>query len=110
MINSTINMGEFDELVTIQPCTITTGSQGQKTYTFGEGYKVYAKMEADSVESVNDGNLEDGQSITMTCYKVRGLDTRWRVIFHDTPYEITAIDPINRISPYCIITLHSIKR
>ncbi len=103
-------MGEFDQLVKVQSCVITTGSQGQKKYTFTDYRDVWAKIESNAQEMSNNGNWEENQSLVITCYKIPELNTRWRFIVHDAPYEITSIDTIERISPYCVINLKAIDK
>lgn len=109
-MSNDINMGDFDTLVKVQSCIITTGSQGQKKYTFTDHSEVWAKVDANAQEMSSNGNWEENQSITITCYKIPSLTTRWRIIVNGTPYEIISIDTIERISPYCIINLKAIDK
>lgn len=103
-----INIGELDTLVTIQRCTIGHGTQGQKTYTFADYGKVFAKVDRQVDEVVNNTNLEEGQNVSLTCYKIAELTTRWRVIIDGRRYAITAIDPVSRVSPLNILSLHAV--
>ena len=57
---------------------------------------------------MNTGNLEEGEFIQLTIYKVPQLTTRWQVKIEGVSYEITAIDPISRLSPLCILTIHAL--
>lgn len=103
-----INIGELDTLVLLRSCVIAKGAQGAKKYTFQDYAEVFAKVEREVFESVTNTNLEQGQDLSLTIYKVASLNTRWRVVVEGRTYEITGIDPISRISPLCILTLHSV--
>jgi len=103
-----INIGQLDTLVLLRSCVITYGRQGAKKYTFQDYGQVYAKVERTVSETVTNTNLEEGQEITLTIYKVQDLTTRWRVVVDGRSYEITAIDPISRVSPLCQLTLHAV--
>lgn len=107
-MENSINIGELDTLVTIQEATLTQGAQGNKKTVFVEHSKVWAKVERSVTEMVNNDNLEESNSIELTCYKIPGLTVRWRVIVEGLPYEVTAIDPVSRISPLNILTLSAI--
>ena len=98
-----INFGELDTLVLLRSCVITYGTQGAKKYTF-QDYEVDRNV----AENVTNTNLEEGQEITLTIYKVKALTTRWRVVVEGRSYEITGIDPISRVSPLCHLTLHAV--
>lgn len=102
------NIGELDTLVSIQSCVITRGDRGQKSYNFVPHSKVWAKVDRISDEAIGNHNLEDGQSLQVTMYKISGLTTRWRIVINDKPYSITGIDPISRFSPLCSVTLSAI--
>ena len=104
-----INIGELDTLVLLRSCEITYGSQGAKKYTFRDYAEVYAKVDRNVSESVTNTNLEQGVDITLTIYKVAALTTRWRVVLDGKAYEITGIDPISRVSPVCVLSIHSIN-
>lgn len=103
-----INIGELDTLVTLQRCTIGRGDKGQKTYSFADHSQVWAKMSGSYGESVSRGNLEEGNPLEATIYKVKDLTTRWRVVWGGRTYSITGIDPISRLSPLCVLTLDTI--
>lgn len=103
-----INIGELDTLVTIQCASKSIGAQGENEVWYADFAHVYAKVDRNVSESVNDMNLEAGQSIFLTIYKIPELTTRWRVLIDGKPYEIRSIDPISRISPLCTLTLGAI--
>lgn len=107
-MESKVNIGEMDTLVTIQSAVITQGAQGNKKTEYSEHSRVWAKVERSISEMVGNGNLDEANSIELTCYKIQGLTVRWRVIIDGLPYEVTAIDPISRISPLNILTLKAI--
>ena len=101
-------IGDFDTLVGIRYKTITTGNQGQKTYTWREHSQVWAKVVHNYSEMIDNGNLEDRRSLEVHIYKISGLDTRWQVIVDGKPYEIRNVDMVSRISPVCVLSLFAI--
>lgn len=107
-MENSINIGELDTLVTIQKCVTTQGVQGDKKTDYVEHSRVWAKVERNINEMVNNANLEETNSIELTCYKIPDLSVRWRVVIDGTPYNITAIDPISRVSPLNILSLEGI--
>jgi hypothetical protein len=102
------HIGDFDTLVTILERGISTGDQGNKTYTWKPRSRVWAKVVRNLTEMVDNGNLEDGKSLEIHIYKIPGLDTRWRVLVDNVPYEIRNVNMVSRISPVCILSLFSI--
>lgn len=102
------NIGELDTLVTVQSCVISTGAHGQKMYDFTDHSKVWAKVDRTTDEIIGNQNLEEGQSLTVTMYKIKELTSRWRLVIGGKPYAITGTDPISRFSPLCRITLTAI--
>ena len=104
-----INIGELDTKVLLRSCEISYGKQGAKKYTFKDYAEVYAKVDRNVSENVTNTNLEEGQEITLTIYKVAALTTRWRVVLDGKAYEITGIDPISRVSPLCHLTLSIVE-
>ena len=98
-----INIGELDTKVTLLRCDISYNQQSAKKYS-----KVFAKVDRSVSESVTNTNLEEGQDIALTIYKVSGLTTRWRVVVEGRTYAITGIDTISRVSPLCILTIHAV--
>ena len=103
-----INIGELDTLVLLRSCVITYGKQGAKKYSFQDYAEVFEKVDRTVSENVTNTNLEEGQEITLTIYKVKPLTTRWRVVVEGRSYEVTGIDPISRVSPLCHLTLHAV--
>jgi hypothetical protein len=57
---------------------------------------------------IDNGNLEDGNSLEIHIYKIPGLDTRWRVVVDGKPYEVRSVDMISRLSPVCVLSLFAI--
>lgn len=104
-----INIGDLDTLVTLRSCTIGQTGEGGKVYNFRNFRDVYAKVDRRVNEQVNTGNLEEGDFVQLTIYKVAELDTRWQVKIDGVFYEITAIDPVSRYSPLCILTIHALN-
>ena len=107
-MENSINIGELDTLVTIHKCVTMQGAQGNKKTEYIEHSRVWAKVERNINEMVNNANLEETNSIELTCYKIPDLSVRWRVVIDGIPYNITAIDPISRVSPLNILSLEGI--
>lgn len=105
-----INLGELDTLVLVQKCVITNGSEGEKVMTYVTHSRPFVKIQRTARESVVNGNLEEGQSLYITMYKIPEMTTRWRIVVDDAPYEISSIDMISRISPLCNVSLSAIER
>lgn len=103
------NTGDLDTLVTIQQCVISYGSEGEKSYTFTDFRDVYAKVDRTVNEQVSIGNLEEGEYIALTIYKIPQLTSRWRVMVSGQAYEITSIDMLDRLSPVCVVNLHAVN-
>ena len=103
-----VNIGGLDTLVTLRIVTIGRSKDGSKTYNCRDYGDVYAHIERRIDEQVNTGNLEEGEFIQLTIYKVPQLTTRWQVKIDGISYEITAIDPISRLSSFCILTIHAL--
>lgn len=101
-------IGDFDEMVTLRERVIATGDQGQKTYAWRDRSRVWAKVVRRASEMIDNGNLEDGNSLEIHIYKTPGLDTRWRVVVDGKPYEVRSVDMISRISPVCVLSLFAI--
>ena len=102
------NTGDLDTLVTIKSCTITNDAEGGKKYTFTKFRDVYANVDRNISEQVSIGNLEGGDYIVLTIYKIPELNSTWQVVVAGQKYEITAIDLGDRLSPFCTLTLHAV--
>jgi hypothetical protein len=102
------NTGDLDTLVTINRCIISKDREGGKKYTFSKFRDVYANMDRRVSEQVSIGNLEGGDYISLTIYKIPELDPTWQVVVKGQQYEITAIDLGDRLSPFCALTLHAV--
>ena len=103
-----INTGELDTLVTINRCVITKDDEGGKKSAYTHFRDVYAKVDRRIDEQVSIGNLEGGDYIGLTIYKIPELDSTWQVVVDGQRYEITGIDLLERISPFCTLTLHAV--
>ena len=75
MATKTINPGEFDTLVKIQSVTAGRGTQGQRTVSYVDHSTPFAKIERGVDETVQDGNLEASQNLTLTGYKIAAMTT-----------------------------------
>ena len=104
-----VNIGELDTLVTVRSCVITSGQEGAKQFTYSHFRDVYAKVERNVNETVANTNLEEGDYVQLTIYKIPQLTTRWQIVLEGREYEITGIDPISRVSPVFVLSIHSIN-
>jgi len=108
-MESKFNLGQLDTLVTVKKGTQSTGPQGEKKFTYTFFRDVYAKVERNVSEIVANTNLEEGDYVQLTIHKIPELTTRWRIVLEGRDYEITGIDPISRVSPVCVLSIHSIN-
>lgn len=102
------NTGDLDTLVTINRCAISYGKDNAKKYSFVKFLDVYANVDRHISEQVNIGNLEGGDYIALTIYKIPEMDSTWQVVVKGQKYEITAVDLGDRLSPFCTLTLHAV--
>jgi len=105
-----VNIGELDTLVTFYSVERGIGDQGQKTTQRTQHCRLYAKLEPLTDEYVSDDNLEARTSLSVTTYKVAGMNIRWQLEINGVDYEIKSIDPISRWSPLCVITAATIEK
>lgn len=105
-----LNIGELDTKITVQAFTETRGSEGEVVKTWTDHSTPFAKVERQTTELVNSENLEEREVLTVTMYKIASLTTRWRIKVGSQAYEISEIDPVSRISPLCILTVHAIDK
>ena len=108
-MESKFNIGEMDTLVTVNKVTQATGSQGETKFTYTFFRDVYAKVERNVSEIVSNTNLEQGDYVQLTIHKIAQLTTSWQIVLQGRTYEITGIDPISRVSPVCVLSIHSIN-
>lgn len=101
-------IGQMDTLVELRSCVITSGAQGEVVYNFTSFRRVWAKVQRDVSEMVDDYNLEGSRSYLLTIYKVPTLTTCWRVIMASQEYEITNIVDDERLSPLMTLSIHAI--
>lgn len=109
MASKKVNIGELDTKVGLYSLKLTTGSKGEKVKTYEKHSDVFARIDRNTQESVNDYNLESGASLLVTIYKVAGLTTRWRVRVEGKDYEVISVDPIERQSQFCTLGLNAIE-
>ena len=104
-----IDIGSLDTKIEILKGEITNGERGERKKTYYHHSDVWAKVVRDQSEMVDNGNLQCSDAIEVTCYKIEGLNSRWRVKIDGTLYEIVGIDPISRISMFNKITLRIVE-
>lgn len=105
-----VNIGEMDTLVTVQSVEKTLGSRGQKTFTYQNRGRVYARLEWQLDETPENNNLEELRTVEVAMYKMEGLNTRWQLVIDGDPFDIVAIDPIDRWSKICILTCRTAQQ
>jgi len=111
MANSYIGIGELDTQVTLQSVSQGHGTRGEITTVYSQVCQPWAKVEANLDETIANDNLEQGRSYRVTLHKADAgsATTRWRVVIDSVTYEVRSIDPIDRMSPFCILTVYSIQ-
>lgn len=109
-MQNAINIGELDTRIVVDRYVETRGDESQLVKTWVEHSRPFAKVARQTSEMVSSGNLEEREILNVTIYKIPELNTRWRIKVEGQPYEISDIDHISRISPLCILTVHSIDR
>lgn len=102
------NTGDLDTLVTINRCIISYGKDNAKKYSFVKFRDVYANVDRRINEQVSIGNLEGGDFINLTIYKIPALDSTWQVVIQGQQYAITAVDLGDRLSPFCTLTIQAV--
>lgn len=107
-MENNFNIGELDTLVTVFRAEQEQGAQGNKKTLFQVHSQVWANVERNINEMVSNGNLEEGNMIELTCYKIPGLTVRWRIELEGVSYEITAINPVSRYSALNVLSLRAI--
>ena len=105
-----VNIGEMDTLVTVQSVTQTIGNRGQKTFTRQTVGRVYARLEWQVDETPENNNLEELRTVEVAMYKIPGMNTRWQLLIDGDPFDIVAIDPIDRWSKICILTCRTAQQ
>ena len=102
------NIGELDTLVTLYAPTQGRGAEGEKYSTYVEFSQVYAKVDRDVTDQLSFDNYDGRDNVSMTIYKVNGMNTRWQVGISGKRYEILSIDTVSRVSPLCVVSIQSI--
>ena len=110
MENGAYNPGELDTLITVLSTTQTLGTEGQKTKAQSTYGDVYAKVSPITDDFVSDENYEALTTVSVLLYKISTMTTQWRLIIGGITYEIIAIDPISRWSPFCSVTARTISK
>lgn len=103
------NVGKFDTLVTLLRPEQHIGQAGDNSYVYRRHSDVFAGISRDFAETVVDTNYDAADYVTLTMWKVASLTLRWRVVIRGITYEITAMDPGERTSPHCVLTLHALN-
>lgn len=103
-----INIGELDTLVTLFAPEQSRGAEGEKYSTYREFSQVFAKVDRDVADQLAFDNYDGRDSVSLTIYKVMGMNTRWQVGIGSKRYEVLAIDMISRVSPLCVVSIQSV--
>ena len=102
------NIGQLDTLVTLYAPQASLGSEGEKASTYTAHSDVYAKVDRDVADQLAFDNYDGRESVSLTIYKVREMNTRWQVGISGKRYEILSIDTVSRVSPLCVVSIQSI--
>lgn len=104
-----INIGSFDEVVELLRCETTKDERGAKVETYTLASHRLAHVDLSSSETDADYNVYSERSITVTMYKVKGISTRWRLRWRGRQYNIQSVQPVDRMSPFTIVTAEEVQ-
>ena len=107
-MESRFNIGQMDTLVTLYVPQAGLGAEGEKQSTYTVHSDVYAKVDREVTDQLDFDNYDGRESVSLTIYKVRGMNTKWQVGISGKRYEILSVDTISRVSPVCVVSIQSI--
>lgn len=104
-MSDTVNIGEFDCVITFLTPLTTKTSAGAISTEWKDGKKVYASVEEGAInEDVNDNlNMIGDITIEITMYRLANISTQWRLRYLDNVYDITSIQN-KRYTPFAIVS------
>jgi hypothetical protein len=102
------NIGQMDTLVTLYAPQVSLGTEGEKKSTYTVHSSVYAKVDSEVSDQLDFDNYDGRDNVSLTIYKVRGMNTAWQVEISGKRYEVLSIDSISRVSPVCVVSLQSV--
>ncbi len=108
MMENRINIGELGTLVTLYAPAQSRGREGEKYSTYREFSQVFAKVDRDVADQLSFDNYDGRDSVSLTIYKVKEMNTRWQVGIDGKRYEVLSIDMVSRVSPLCVVSIQSI--
>lgn len=103
-----INIGELDTLITLFAPAAGIGSEGEKFSTYTEHSQVFARIERNIADQLAFDNYDGRDIAAISIYKISTMNTRWQVEISGRRYEVLSIDPVSRVSPFCVVSLQSI--
>lgn len=103
-----VEIGKFDTNITYLAPVQTTGSQGEVVIDYSPIYTSFAERRTNIDEFNSNSNLEQAESLTIITYKYP-VTTRHRVRIGCGDYEITGIDPMERMQLFMMLNLKRIK-
>ncbi len=102
------NIGQMDTLVTLYAPQVSLGTEGEKKSTYTVHSSVYAKVDSEVSDQLDFDNYDGRDNVSLTIYKVRGMNTAWQVEISGKRYEVLSIDSVSRVSPVCVVSLQSV--
>ncbi len=95
MAEVTINIGDFNEALTLKECVKTKGDKAQIVTSYIDKAKIYADVEVLPIaeQQINDNSIMQ-QKIIITTYPFEGLCSKWMVDWKGDIYDILSISPI----------------
>lgn len=103
-----VNIGTFDEVVYLYTCETSKDARGAKVESYQCAGQRLARVDLSSSETDADYNVFSERSITVTMYKVCGISTRWRLGWRGHYYNIQSVQPVDRMSPFTVVTAQEV--
>jgi len=103
------SFGNFDTQITLLSPSYTRGQQGERIETFTVAHSVFGAVEKTMDDATDDYNFDSRTALSVTAYKIQGVDTKWRVSIGNDLFEIASIDWGERLSNYFTLSLRSIN-
>ena len=95
MAEITVNIGDFNEILTLKEGQKTKGDKAQIVTTYIDKATIYADVEVSLADeqTVND-NKTSQQKIIATTYLFDGLNSKWVLEWRGEKYDILAVTPV----------------
>ena len=103
-----VEIGKFDTKIYLPGTGTNNRSQGEVVIDYSPIYTSFAERRTNIDEFNSNSNLEQAESLTIITYKCP-VTTRHRVRIGCGDYEITGIDPMERMQLFMMLNLKRIK-